>query len=209
LAEGGAFSPDAEATGRRALRNAALHLLVSADAPDAIGRAERHLAAAGNMTDALGGLEALSRAGGEPYERALASFYTRWKDEPLVVDKWFALQARSPQPDVLGRVLALTTHPAFEPKNPNRLRALVSTFASANPARFHSPDGAGYRFLVDEILAVDAFNPKTAARLVEPLSGWRRLKPDLGERARAELERLVGSPTLSKNVQELAAKALA
>jgi aminopeptidase N len=161
------------------------------------------------MTDALGGLEALSRAGGEPYERALAEFYARWKEEPLVVDKWFALQARGSQPDVLGRVIALTTHPAFEPKNPNRLRALVSTFASANPARFHSPDGAGYRFLVDEILAVDPFNPKTAARLVESLSGWRRLKPELGERARSELERLAATPNLSKNVHELAAKALA
>jgi aminopeptidase N len=209
LADGGAFSPDADAAGRRALRNAALHLLVSAGVEGAVRRAEAHLAASTNMTDALGGLEALSRAGGEPYERALADFYTRWKDEPLVVDKWFALQARGSQPDVLARVVALTTHPAFEPKNPNRLRALVSTFASANPARFHSPDGAGYRFLVDEILAVDAFNPKTAARLVEPLGGWRRLTPELGERARAELERLAGAPNLSKNVHELAAKALA
>ena len=209
LGDGGAFSADAEAAGRRALRNAALHLLVSAGVDGAVERAEAHLAASANMTDALGGLDALSRAGGEPYERALADFYARWKDEPLVVDKWFALQARGSQPDVLGRVMALTAHPAFEPKNPNRLRALVSTFASANPARFHAPDGGGYRFLVDEILAVDAFNPKTAARLVESLSGWRRLKPELGERARAELERLAAAPNLSKNVHELAAKALA
>ena len=209
LAGGGDFSAAAEAAGRRALRNTALHLLVIAERPGAVTRAEGHLVAATNMTDALGGLEALSRAGGEPYERALAAFYERWRHEPLVVDKWFALQARGPQEDVLGRVVGLTTHPAFEPKNPNRLRALVSTFASANPARFHAPDGSGYRFLVDEILAVDAFNPKTAARLVEPLAGWRRLKPELAERAKAEVERLVGSPTLSKNVQELAAKALA
>ena len=126
-----------------------------------------------------------------------------------MISKWLALHALSPQPDVLGPVLALTAHPPFDRSNPNRLRSLVSAFATAIPARFHAPDGTGYRFLVDEILAVDAFNPKTAARLVEALGGWKRLRPDLAERARAELERLVAHPGLSKNVHELAAKALA
>jgi aminopeptidase N len=148
-----------------------------------------------------------ANGGGEAFEQALADFYARWKAEPLVVDKWFAIQARAPGPDALGRILGLTAHPAFEPRNPNRLRALVATFASANPARFHDPSGAGYRFLADQILAVDAFNPMIAARLLEPLGGWRRFRPDLGEKMRAELRRIATAPGLSNNVLELASKA--
>ena len=133
----------------------------------------------------------------------------RWKHEPLVIDKWFAIQARSPAEDVLGRVLGLTAHPAFDPKNPNRLRALVQSFASGNPFRFHDPSGAGYRFLADQILAVDGFNPMTAARLIEPLGAWRRYTPALGELMRAQLQRIADTPGLSKNVSEMASRALA
>ena len=161
------------------------------------------------MTDAMGGLTALMLIGGEAFDAALADFYARWKDEPLVIDKWFAIQARSPAEDALGRVLGLTAHPAFDPKNPNRLRALVQTFASGNPFRFHDPSGAGYRFLADQILAVDGFNPMTAARLIEPLGGWRRYAPALGELMRAQLQRIADTPGLSKNVFEMASRALA
>jgi aminopeptidase N len=161
------------------------------------------------MTDAIGGLGALTLIGGELYDRALSEFYARWKDEPLVIDKWFAVQARDPSEGALGRVLGLTAHPAFEAKNPNRLRALVSTFASFNPARFHDPSGAGYRFLADQILATDGFNPMTAARLVEPLGGWRRYNPELGKLMKAELERIIAAPGLSKNVFELVSRSLA
>jgi aminopeptidase N len=160
------------------------------------------------MTDAMGALNALLQIGGEPAETALAAFYERWKGEPLVLDKWFSVQARDPSDGALGRVLALTAHPDFDLKNPNRMRALVQNFASGNPARFHDPSGAGYRFLADQILAVDAFNPSTAARLVEPLGGWRRYKPELGALMRAQLERIVAHEGLSKNVLELASKAL-
>ena len=143
------------------------------------------------------------------YEQALTAFYDQWKHEPLVIDKWFAVQARSPGEDVLGRVMGLTAHPAFDSKNPNRLRALVSTFASFNPARFHDPSGAGYRFLADQILATDGFNPMTAARLVEPLGGWRRYTPQLGTLMKAELERILAHAGLSKNVFELVSRSLA
>ncbi|MDP8916234.1 MAG: DUF3458 domain-containing protein, partial [Pseudomonadota bacterium] len=207
LAEDGPFSPDADAAGRRALRNAALQLIVAAGGAQAPARAALHFAEAANMTEALGGLDALAALGGELYELALASFYARWLHEPLVVDKWFAVQARSPEPGVLGRVMGLLAHPAFDARNPNRLRALVQTF-SGNLARFHAPDGSGHRFLVDQIILVDAFNPKTAARLVEPLGAWRRLTPEIGASLRAELQRLVDAPGLSKNTLELAAKAL-
>ena len=205
----GEFSPAAAEAGRRALRNTALDLLAANPHAETVDRARGHYEAAGNMTDAMGGLSALMSIGGEAFEEALADFYARWTSEPLVIDKWFALQARDPSEGALGRVLGLTAHPAFDQKNPNRLRALVGTFAAGNPARFHDPSGAGYRFLADQILAVDAFNPMTAARLLEPLGGWRRYTPELGAKMRGELERIVAKDGLSKNVYELASRALA
>ena len=159
------------------------------------------------MTDAIGGLTALMLMGGADFDAALARFYDRWRDEPLVIDKWFQIQARSPAVDALARVEALTQHPDFDAKNPNRLRALIGAFAFGNPARFHDPSGAGYRLLADHVLAVDRFNPAVAARLLEPLAAWTRYTP-LGALMRAELERVVASPGLSKNVLEQASKAL-
>jgi aminopeptidase N len=203
------FSPDAESAGRRALRNAALELLASDPHAENLERAIGHFRAAANMTDAMGGLIALMLLGGEAFEQALSEFYERWKHEPLVIDKWFAVQARGPAEDVLGRVLGLTAHPAFDSKNPNRLRALVQTFCAANPDRFHDASGAGYRFLADQILAADGFNPMVAARLIEPLGSWRRYKPELGALMREQLQRIVDTPGLSKNVFEMASRALA
>ena len=208
LQEIGVFSPDAAGAGRRALRNAALDLLAANPRSEIGELAAGHYEAAANMTDAIGGLSALMQIGGEPYETALRDFFDKWKGEPLVIDKWFALQARDPDESALGRVMGLTAHPAFEAKNPNRLRALVSTFANFNPARFHDPSGAGYRFLADQILAVDGYNPMTAARLVDPLGGWRRYKPELGSLMKAELQRILAAPGLSKNVYELVSRAL-
>ena len=209
LQDQGPFSPDAVQAGRRALRNAAIELMAANPTPYNRERARAHYDGAGNMTDAIGGLSALMRIGGEAFENALADFYERWRDEPLVIDKWFALQARDPSEGALGRVLGLTAHPAFDAKTPNRLRALVATFAAFNPARFHDPSGAGYRFLADQVLAVDSFNPSVAARLIEPLGQWARYKPELGGLMRAELQRVGDSPGLSKNVFELASKASA
>jgi aminopeptidase N len=209
LQETGPFQPDAASAGRRSLRNAAIELLAANPTPLNRERARAHYAGAGNMTEAIGGLLALMRIGGEAFETALADFYDRWRDEPLVIDKWFALQARDPGEGALGRVLGLTAHPAFDSRTPNRLRALVATFAIANHAQFHDPSGAGYRFLADQILMVDGFNPNIAARLLEPLGQWARYTPELGGLMRAELERITHSPGLSKNVFELASKALA
>ena len=209
LQDSGAFSPDASQAGRRALRNAALELLAADPVSQNLERAIGHYEAAGNMTDAMGALTALMHIGGEAFETALAAFYDRWRDEPLVVDKWFALQARDPAEGALGRVMGLTVHPAFDPRTPNRLRALVSTFANFNPAKFHDPSGGGYRFLADQILMVDGFNPSVAARLIDPLGQWARYTPALGAMMRTELERIVRSPGVSKNVYELGAKSLA
>ena len=208
LQETGDFSPEAASAGRRALRNAASELLAANPRSETAALAEAHYRGAGNMTDAMGGLNALMMIGGAPYEAALEDFYARWQAEPLVVDKWFAIQARDPDESALGRVMGLTTHPAFDSKNPNRLRALVSTFANFNPVRFHDPSGAGYRFLADQILATDRFNPNVAARLVDPLGGWRRYTPELGALMQAELQRIARTEGLSKNVFELVTRAL-
>jgi aminopeptidase N len=202
------FSPDAAAAGRRALRNAALGLLVADPHTRNRDRAVGHFEAAANMTDAMGGLSALMALGGEEAETALAAFYDQWKAEPLVIDKWFAVQALDPGEGALGRVLGLTAHPAFDARNPNRLRSLVGAFASGNPARFHEPGGAGHRFLADQILAVDPFNPMTAARLIDPLGSWARYIPALAASMRTQLERIVASPGVSKNVLEQAGRAL-
>ena len=209
LTDNGPFSAGAEAAGRRALRNAALDLLSVDPHGENADIAARHFETAANMTDAIGGLAALMEMGGKPRERALEAFHARWKDEPLVLDKWFAIQARESSKEALGRVLGLTVHPDFDRRNPNRLRALVGTFASFNPARFHDPSGAGYRFLADQIIATDAVNPMTAARFIEPLGGWRRYRPELGALMKAQLERIVAVEGLSKNVFELVTKALA
>ena len=202
------FSPDAESAGRRALRNAAMEVLAARGSSEDRARARRHFEGAHDMTAAMGGLTALMLIGVEDFDRALEAFYQRWKSEPLVIDKWFNIQARAPDTGALGRVLGLTTHPDFDLKNPNRFRALIQSFAVNNPVRFHDPSGAGYRFLADQILVMDALNPNVAARLVEPLGGWRRYRPELAAKMRAELERIVAHPGISKNVLELAAKSL-
>jgi aminopeptidase N len=208
MAAAGEFSPSAEAAGRRALRNAALDLLAAAPASENRRRASAHFAEAGNMTDAIGGLNALMVLGGDEFERALAAFHTRWASEPLVIDKWFALQARDPAEGALARVKALTTHPDFEWRTPNRLRSLIGAFAMYNPARFHDPSGAGYAFLADVILRVDGLNPQVAARFVEPLGGWARYRPELAALMRAALARIADHADLSSNVRELVTKAL-
>ena len=209
LQDGGAFSPDAASAGRRALRNAALELMAANPRSETVELASGHYQGAANMTDAMGGLNALMHIGGTAFEAALADFYARWASEPLVIDKWFAIQGRDTSEEALGRILALTAHPAFDQQNPNRLRALISSLANFNPSRFHDPSGAGYRFLADQIIAVDRFNPMTAARLVDPLGGWKRLTPALGQLMKAQLERIVAIEGLSKNVYELASRALA
>jgi aminopeptidase N len=126
-----------------------------------------------------------------------------------VTDKWFALQARSSLPQTPDRVRQLTHHPAFERKNPNRVRALVGTFAQANQLPFHDKSGAGYTLLADEVIALDPINPTTAARLVQPLGSWRRHDPARQTLMRRELERVLATPDLSKNTYEMVSKSLA
>ena len=214
----GPFSDAPEAAGDRALRNAALDLLVagaigpqkSADPllSDLKSRTLAHIQKATNLTEELSGLSTLLTFDDQDADAALARFYDRWSKEPLVLDKWFAVQARHPSPRTLARIVTLVRHPDFDAKTPNRFRAVSQAFASLNPVCFHDVSGAGYRFIADQILMVDRFNPMMAARLVEVFSGWKRMQPALGQMMQAELRRILGAPGLSKNVLELALKAL-
>jgi aminopeptidase N len=199
------YSPAAK--GARRLRTVALNYLLAAGAADASGLARRQHDEADNMTDRQGALAAL--AGSDAPERpgALAAFYARYKDDALVLDKWFMVQALSARDDTAEAVEALAKHADFSLANPNRMRSLVGAFA-ANQRAFHEPSGRGYRFLADMILAVDKLNPQTAARLVPPLGRWRRFGPERQALMKAELERIVATHGLSKDVFEQASKSL-
>jgi len=201
------FTPDE--VGRRRLRGTALQYLSTDKGEAARRRAVDYFENAGNMTEAIAGLTVLAELGGAEGEAALASFYQRWKDEPLVLDKWFAIQARTPTDGTLERVKRLVDHPSYDRRNPNRVYSLVGAFASGNPVQFHAATGDGYRFLADQVLATDRLNPQIAARLLGPLGSWRRY--DKGRQAlmTRELQRIVATPGLSRDVFEIASKSLA
>jgi aminopeptidase N len=139
----------------------------------------------------------------------LAEFAARWGDEPLVMDKWFAVQATAPAPATLAKVRELMGHPAFRFSNPNRVRALIGTFAGANPLAFHQAGGDAYRFLAEQILALDPHNPQIAARLAARLSHWRRYDQQRQQLMRAELHKIAAAPKLSRDVYEVVNKSLA
>jgi len=209
LADAGPYSIDGRSIGRRALRNACLAYLAAADSAKGAALALAQFEAARNMTDVLAALTVLVDLDRPERAAALARFYELWSHDDLVIDKWFALQARSSLPQTPDRVQDLTRHPAFERKNPNRVRALVGTFAQANQLRFHDASGAGYRFLADEVIALDPLNPTTAARLVQSLGSWRRHEPARQAMMRRELERVLATRSLSKNTYEVVSKSLA
>ncbi|MDE1883876.1 MAG: DUF3458 domain-containing protein, partial [Rhodospirillales bacterium] len=193
------------AMGARALRNAALGYLCAAGNTSL---AARQFAAAGNMTEKLAALTNLVDIPDAEREDALQDFYGQWHNTPLVLDKWFSVQARSNAPDTLAIVQRLARHPAMDLRNPNRVRALIGAF-TANPSKFHDPSGAGYKLLADFVLQLDETNPQIAARLVTALGTWRRFGPARQELMKAELERVLAREQLSRNTYELAAKALA
>src|SRR5712692_6343442 len=208
LADPGPYRIDGQSIGRRALRNVCLAYLAAGDRASGARLAKVQFDADANMTDVLAAVAVLVDIDCPECTAALDQFYRRWEGDPLVIDKWFALQARSALPGTIEAVRDLTTHPAFTRANPNRLRALVGTFAQANPLHFHAPSGAGYAFLADEVLALDKANPTTAARLVQPLGQWRRYDAARQGLMRAALERILAAPGLSPNTYEMVAKSL-
>ncbi|WP_020506181.1 aminopeptidase N [Lamprocystis purpurea] len=207
-AESGPYAFTPAAIGRRALKNLTLSYLMAADAPNAVTLCRDQFAAAHNMTDVMAALRLLVDHGGAAGEEALAAFYDRWSAQPLVIDKWFSIQATSSRADVLERVVGLMTHADFSMRNPNRVRSLIGAFCTANPVRFHAADGAGYRFLADRILELDPLNPQIASRLLKSMSRWRRYDPARQALMRAEIARILAVDALSKDVYEVAAKTL-
>ena len=205
----GPYRFDAESVGRRSLANVCLRYLMELDDPRVRSRCRRRLETADNMTDALAALACFANADVKEREERLAWFEDKWKGDPLVLDKWFALQATSRLPDTLERVRGLVRHRRFDILNPNRVRALIGSFCHFNQRRFHDASGAGYRFLSEHVLAIDAFNPQSAARLLSAASRWRRLDANRGALLRAELERIAAAPKLSKDCYEIAKKFLA
>ncbi|KXU87887.1 aminopeptidase N [Paraburkholderia monticola] len=213
----GAYEATPEAAGHRALKNLALSYLTELDdAAHAVRLAAAQYEAADNMTDRAAALSALLNAaapqgGSAEAQHALDDFYRRFEKEPLVIDKWFALQATQrggAQHPVIDTVRKLMTHPAFNLKNPNRARSLIFSFCAANPAQFHAEDGSGYAFWADQVIALDALNPQVAARLARSLELWRRFTPTLRDSMRAALEK-VAAQVKSRDVREIVEKALA
>ena len=205
----GSFSPDSKSAGRRALRNVALDLLAATGKPEAIARAARQYERADNMTDRMAALSALALHNVPERERALADFYDRYASDALVIDKWFSLQAMIPQPETLDQVRSLTQHRAFSFSNPNRVRALIGVFAQGNTTQFNRPDGQGYDFIADTLLALDPKNPQLAARLATAFRSWRMLESGRQAKAKAALERVQTAGNLSRDLTDIVQRALA
>ena len=208
LSESRPYRPDAADAGRRALRNTCLDLLVATRRPETISLAARQYQAADNMTDRMAALSTLSLCDVPERAAALENFYSRYADDPLIVDKWLTLQATIPEPATLERVQTLTQHRAFSFANPNRVRALIHAFALANQKEFNRADGAGYDFIVEVVLALDRKNPQLAARLVSALKNWRMLEPMRRARAQAALGRVAAAASRSADVDDIVQRAL-
>jgi aminopeptidase N len=201
------YSLSAEARGARKVKTQALIYLAEGNPALAAEMAAAQYRSADNMTDRQGALMVLAGLDSPERTHALLDFYNRYKSNPLVLDKWFSLQAGSLHPHALEHVQALAKHPQFTLKNPNRVRALYMAFA-VNPAAFHAADGTGYRMIADLILELDPLNPQTAARFVPPLGRWRRIEPIRAALMRAELERIAAADKLSRDTHEQVARSL-
>ena len=203
------YSPDARSAGQCALRNLCLAYLMELDDAEVRALCIGQFDKADNMTDSMAALSALVNAEGSGRESALRKFYEKWKDEPLVLDKWFAVQASSRLPGTLSEVKRLMRHPAFTLANPNRVRSVVSSFCHGNQVRFHAADGSGYAYAADQIIAIDSLNPQVAARLARSFDRWRKFDHARREQAQAALERVRDTAGLSKDTFEVVTRALA
>ena len=204
----GEYQIDATAIGRRSLKNTCLRYLSVLEDTDAVVLCEKQFEAAHNMTDVIVALSCLVNSNGKEKEISLASFYDKWQQDPLVLDKWFSIQATSRLDNTLMNVKALTKHPAFSIKNPNKVRSLIGAFCNANPLRFHDASGAGYEFVADIIIKLDALNPQVAARMSNTFSQWRRYEKGLRDKMRVQMERIMGEEGLSRDVYEVMSKSL-
>jgi aminopeptidase N len=208
----GPYSPDAAAAGRRALRNLALGYLVDSGEPQALALARAQLDEAASMTDLQAALTAIVNSPAAFKVEVLLRLARDWAAEPLLMNKWFHLQATAitfpGEPPVLARVRMLLRHPAYSTANPNNVYALVLGFCSSNPAEFHRADGSGYAFWLEQVVTLDRINPTVAARAARALDRWRKFTPDRQRRMRDALQELARAASLSRDVREIVTKAL-
>ena len=205
----GSYSPAPGPAGKRALKNLALSFLIAAQHTEAIESAFQQFHHATNMTDRMAAFGALTHETHDARTSdAITQFYEQWQHDPLVIDKWFAVQASSPLATAEG-MSGLMAHPAFTLRNPNRARSVIFQFCVANVLGLHAVDGSGYRFWADQVLALDALNPEIAARLARAFDHWARFIPTVRDQMKRELERVAAQPTLSRNTLEIVSKALA
>jgi aminopeptidase N len=209
MSDSGPYSPDAISAGRRYLKNTCLDLLAADHSAEGIARAAKQYRAAGNMTDRMAALGTLSLYDVPQRTEALDDFYQRYASDPLIVDKWFSLQAHIPEPATLERVRSLTAHPAFSLANPNRVRSLIGAFAHGNPTQFNRSDGAAYEFIAGTVLALDEMNPQVAARLLSAFRTWRTMEATRRIRAEAALRQVAAAPNLSRDVNDIVQRSLA
>lgn len=202
----GPYSPEAEDAGKRSLRNAALSILAASGQETDLERVRAHYQNATNMTDMIAALGVLTHIAGPAREAVFEDFLDKWKDDHLVIDKWFALQAMAGLTDAPERVEKLKQHPLFSMKNPNKVRSLIGAFANMNPKGFCRADGAGFRLTADAILEIDEFNPQIAARLMGAFKSWRMLEPNRQSQAKSALDKLMSKDNLSRDLFEIASK---
>jgi aminopeptidase N len=208
LSPEGPYRHERSSIDRRRLRNTALRSLVWTGDEEAIEAAWSQFQQADNMTDAQAAFVVLAEQEHARREEVISAFYDRWRADPLVLDKWFAIQAGSSRVDTLDRVRELTEHRDFNLGNPNRIRSLIGAFCSGNQVRFHAPSGEGYVFLADHVLALNDSNPQVASRMVSIFNDWRRYDTDRQNLMQAQLERIASSGSLSDDVYEIVNRAL-
>jgi aminopeptidase N len=205
----GQFKIDPQSMGRRSLKNVCLSYLAESGSLETRKLAQTQFRKNENMTDVAGALGVLTHLDCEERETAFNEFENRWRKNTVVMDKWFALQSISSLPQTLDNVRILTNHPAFEKNNPNKIRALISTFSRFNQLRFHAADGSGYGFIAEQVLRLDPLNPQTAARLVSVFNNWRKYDAKHKAQMKDQLQRIVKTPNISGDVFEIVSKALA
>lgn len=204
----GPYRIDSASIARRKLKNLALSYLGRLETTETTAQAVMQLSGARNMTDEIAALGVLVNIDAPQRAAALERFYEKWQADILVLDKWFALQAASERPDTLAEVKKLMTHPAFSIKNPNKVRAVIGTFGNLNPWNFHAKDGSGYKFLADRILTLNRLNPQIASRMAGIFNLWKRYDPGRQQLMKVQLERMIRTPDLSRDVYEIVSKAL-
>ncbi|MEO1264311.1 MAG: aminopeptidase N C-terminal domain-containing protein, partial [Pseudomonadota bacterium] len=208
LATDEAYAPTPEQVGRRSLRNIALVYLTARGGAADRKRVKAHFETASNMTDQALALTILAHGTGKARTEALDAFYEQWQDDQLVLQTWFAVQATSAASGTPARMRTLMKHPAYNATTPNTIRAVVGQFAMGNPVQFNRADGEGYRFVADQVLAIDKVNPQVAARICGSFRSWRALEAGRRKLAKAAIKSLAQSDGLSRDVYEIATKIL-